>query len=53
MTVEMENILAESMRKEDESIELGQEYDSLRETIDYMLGINEDGTIDPSSEPLF
>jgi hypothetical protein len=53
MTVEMENILAESMRKEDESIELGQEYDSLRETIDYMLGINEDGPIDDSVDPLF
>ena len=53
MTTEMENILAESMREEDEAVELGQEYDSLRETIDYILGIDDDGEMDPSSESLF
>jgi hypothetical protein len=53
MTVEMENILIESMQREDEMDVMAPELDSVRETMDFLLGINEDGSIDTSNESLF
>ena len=53
MTIEMENILIESMQREDEMDIMSPELDSVRETMDYLLNINEDGSIDTSNDPLF
>jgi hypothetical protein len=53
MTVEMENMLLEEMQQDDENTIAGYHDLSLLDTLDIVHGINEDGSTDPDSEPLF